>query len=263
MNDIPIDVTVPASARIWNYWLGGQDNYPIDREAGDAFLKVCPGMVDIARAERAFLVDAVSFLAQERGIRQFLDIGTGMPTHNNTHQVAQSITPEAKVVYVDNDPLVLTHARALLKGTTEGETDYLDSDLHTPEDILARAAATLDFSQPVCLVLLGIIGHVADTAEAGRIVDRLTSKLVPGSYLVLCDGTNVHDPQYHRATEQWNSIDGALGYRLRSPEEITGFFEGTELVEPGVLSTPLWKGEHVDVGTPQQIDLYGGVGRIG
>ena len=261
MNDIPIDATVPASARIWNYWLGGKDNYPVDRAAGDSFLEVYPGMADIARAERAFLVETVSYLAHKCGIRQFLDVGTGMPTHDNTHQVAQGVAPESRVVYVDNDPLVLSHARALLVGTPEGVTDYLDGDLRAPEDILERASSTLDFSRPVGLILLGILGHVADTAEAGRIVTRFTSELVPGSHLVVCDGTNVHDPAYHRATDQWNGIDGALGYRLRDPEEIRGFFDGTELVEPGVVSTPMWGENHAEVGRPRRLDLYGGVGR--
>ncbi len=143
-----IDTTVPHSARIWNYWLGGKDNYAVDREAGDQYVKVYPGIVDIARAGRAFLARAVRYLTLEAGLRQFLDIGTGLPTVGNTHELAQRAVPASRIVYVDNDPLVLAHARALLTSTPEGVTDYIDADMRDPGAVLARAAQTLDFGQP-------------------------------------------------------------------------------------------------------------------
>src|SRR5215475_12689327 len=161
-----MDTSVPHSARIWNYWLGGKDNYAVDRAAGDAYIKVYPGIVDVARAGRAFLARAVRYLAAEAGIRQFLDVGTGLPTADNTHQIAQRAAPESRIVYVDNDPLVLAHARALLTSTPEGATDYIDADAREPEAILARAAATLDLGKPVALMLIGILGHVADDDQA-------------------------------------------------------------------------------------------------
>src|SRR5215475_138344 len=157
-----IDTTVPHSARIWNYWLGGKDNYAVDREAGDQYVKVFPGIVDIARAGRAFLARAVRYLTLEAGIRQFLDVGTGLPTVDNTHELAQRAAPASRIVYVDNDPLVLAHARALLTSTPEGVTDYIDADLRDPDKILDAAAGTLGFFQPIALILSGIMGHVAD-----------------------------------------------------------------------------------------------------
>jgi hypothetical protein len=170
----------PSSARIntfvpqiWNYWLGGKDNFAVDREIGDRMARMYPDIVRLARADRAFLRRAVHHLVVEEGIRQFLDIGTGLPTADNTHQVAQALAPESRVVYVDNDPLVLSHARAVLVSTPEGATDYLDQDLHDPEEILRGAARTLDFTRPVAIMLLGVLIYVPDTAEAYSIVGRL------------------------------------------------------------------------------------------
>src|SRR5438876_8267911 len=172
-----IDTSVPHSARIWNYWLGGKDNYAVDRAAGDAYVEVFPGIVDVARAGRAFLARAVRYLALEAGIRQFLDVGTGLPTADNTHQIAQRAAPESRIVYVDNDPLILAHARALLTSTPEGATDYIDADLHDPETILREAARTLDFTKPVALMLMGILGHVKDDDEVRSIIKRLMDAL--------------------------------------------------------------------------------------
>ncbi len=155
-----IDISVPQSARIWNYWLGGKDNYPADRAAGDEVLGRIPDIAVGAQAERAFLVRVVRHLVGTAGIRQFLDVGTGLPTMNNTHEVAQALDPGSRVVYVDNDPLVLVHARALLTGTAEGSTAYIQADLREPDTILAEAAHTLDFRQPVGLMLLGVVNHI-------------------------------------------------------------------------------------------------------
>ena len=186
-----IDTSVPHSARVWNYWLGGKDNFPVDRAAGDQFREIFPEIVDAARASRGFLTQAVRYLAGEAGIRQFLDVGTGLPTVDNTHEVAQRVAPDSRIVYVDNDPLVLVHARALLTSTPQGVTDYIDADLRDPDKILEAAANTLDFAQPVALILMGIVGHVSDYDEARSIVTRLLDALPSGSYLALDDGTNV------------------------------------------------------------------------
>src|SRR5688572_28205608 len=197
-----MDTSVAHSARVWNYFLGGKDNFPVDREAGDQVLALMPEIVDSARADRAFLGRVVRYLVGEAGVRQFLDIGTGMPTAENTHQVAQSVAPDSRIVYVDNDPLVLVHARALLTGTPQGATEYIDADLREPAGVLAAArnGTTLDFSRPIGLILMNILGHVPDLEEAVAIVRRLVDDLPSGSYLVTADGTNVIDgPAFEEA----------------------------------------------------------------
>ena len=256
-----IDTTVPHSARIWNYWLGGKDNFAVDRAAGDAWAATFPGVRDIARASRSFLTRSLHYLAAEAGIRQFLDIGTGLPTADNTHQVAQRVAPEARIVYVDNDPLVLAHARALLTSTPEGATAYIHADLRDPDKILAEAAETLDFTKPIALILSGVLGHVVDIGEARSIVRGLMDALPSGSYLSLNDGTSVVGGEQHeQATEDYNE-SGALPYIQRTPEEIASFFEGLELVPPGVVSCPRWRPESAADGPPAEVDAFGGVGR--
>jgi hypothetical protein len=254
-----IDTSVPHSARIWNYWLGGKDNFAVDRAAGDQYRATFPGVTDVAQASRQFLARSVRYLAGEAGVRQFLDIGTGLPTANNTHEVAQSVAPEARVVYVDNDPLVLVHARALLVGASEGTTDYLDADLREPETILEAAAKTLDFTQPIGLILSGILGHISDTAEARSIVARLLDALPSGSYLSLNDGTSVISAEMGEAQDDYNET-GAVPYNLRTPDEIASFFTGLELVPPGVVTCPQWRPDP-DAGGPTEVDAFGGVGR--
>jgi hypothetical protein len=254
-----IDSTVPHSARIWNYWLGGKDNYPVDREAGDEFRATYPSIVDKARTCRHFLARAVRYLAGEAGIRQFLDIGTGLPTVDNTHEIAQRVAPESRIVYVDNDPLVLVHARALLTSTPEGKTDYVDADVHEPEMIVQEAARTLDFTQPIALMMMGILGHVADYDEARSIVRRLMDALPSGSYLTQYDGTDTSQA-YIDAIRRYND-SGSVPYNLRSPEQIAGFFDGLELMEPGVVECPQWRPEVPHIHEPPQVDEYGGVAR--
>jgi O-methyltransferase involved in polyketide biosynthesis len=257
-----IDTSVPHSARIWNYWLGGKDYYPVDRAAGDQFREAFPGIVDVAQASRGFLTRVVRYLAGEAGIRQFLDIGTGLPTADNTHEVAQRVAPESRIVYVDNDPLVLTHARALLTSTPQGATDYIDADLREPDKIVQGAAETLDFTQPVALMLMGILGHITDDDEARSIVKRLLDALPSGSYLVLYDGTNAFSKAFEQAQRQYDE-SGAVPYRLRSPEQIARFFDGLELVEPGLVSCPRWRPDPAEVGDglPAEVDALSGVGR--
>ena len=254
-----IDTTVPHSARVWNHWLGGQDNYPVDRELSEHFSEVFPGIGDLARVSRHFLARAVRYLAGEAGIRQFLDIGTGLPTVDNTHEVAQRVAPESRIVYVDNDPLVLVHAHALLTSTPEGTTHYVEADLNEPEVVLEKASEFLDFSEPVALTLMQVVGHIADYEEARATVGRLLRGLPPGSYLALNDSTDTNQANVE-ATQRYND-SGAVPYHIRSPEQIAGFFDGLELVEPGVVPLPTWRPEVAPLGTAGDIGAWGGVGR--
>ncbi|MFD0226417.1 SAM-dependent methyltransferase [Streptomyces hirsutus] len=254
-----IDTSVPHSARIWNYWLGGKDNYPVDEEAGDAYTDVFPGIVTIARSSRAFLRRNITYLVSEAGIRQFLDIGTGLPTADNTHEVAQRIAPESRIVYVDNDPMVLAHARALLYSTSEGATAYVDSNVLDPERVLAAAAKTLDLSRPTALILSNILGHIADHDEARSIVKRLMDALPSGSYLSINDGSRGFDPGFEQAQDGYNK-SGAVPYNLRTVEEITAFFDGLELLEPGVVSVTRWRPD-ADAPDAPVIAEHGGLAR--
>jgi hypothetical protein len=254
-----IDASVPHSARIWNYWLGGKDNFAADREAGDEFLAVYPGQRDKARAVRHFLARAVRYLVVEAGVRQFLDVGTGLPTADNTHEVAQRLAPESRIVYVDNDPLVLAHARILLTSAPEGDTSYIDADLHDPERILAEAGKTLDLDQPVALLLIGVLGHVEDADEARRIVGRLMAGLPSGSYLVQCDGTD-SDPDYVAALERYRD-SGGVPYNVRAAEQIESFYDGLEPVEPGVVQITRWRPDYNAFGHAAEVSELGGVAR--
>ena len=256
-----LDTSTPQSARVWNYWLGGKDNYPSDRAVGDAIRETNPHIVEIAVAARAFLVRAVTHVTRDAGVRQFLDVGTGLPTANNTHEVAQSIAPESRVVYSDHDPHVLAHARALLVGTQEGATDYIDADLRDPELILREAGRTLDFDQPIALMLMGILGHITDDDEAYSLVRQLVTALPSGSYLVLSDDTNViHTETMDEMVRQWNET-GQNPRVNRTPEKIGKFFEGLDLLEPGVVSVAHWRPDNVEVGKIIEVDDFCGVGR--
>jgi hypothetical protein len=252
---------VPASARIWNYWLGGKDNYQVDREAGDAYLAVYPAIRTVARQSRQFLIRSVRYLAGEAGIRQFLDIGTGLPAMQNTHEVAQSVAPGSTIVYVDNDPVVLAHARAILTNLASGfgPVDYIDADVHHPELIIAEARGLLNLDEPVSVMFFGILGHVADLGEARSIVTRVMDAMPPGSYLTIYDGTST-SAAFVEAEKTYDDT-GAVPYVLRSPEQVTGFFDGLELVEPGVVSISQWRPDAADLGTPQPVDAHGAVAR--
>ncbi|MGC9544581.1 SAM-dependent methyltransferase [Streptomyces sp. UG1] len=255
-----INSGVPHSARIWNHWLGGKDCYEIDRQVGDQIAEANPAIRDIAREQRAFLVRTVEYLVTEAGLRQFLDVGTGLPTANNTHEVAQRLVPETRIVYVDHDPIVLAHAEALLTSTPEGATAYIDADLKNPEAILEQAATTLDLTQPVALILLGIAAHVTDDSVYA-IVSRLVDALPSGSYLVFCDSTEVVHPEQQRAMiEQWNKASD--NPRLnRSPEQLARFFDGLDLLEPGLVSVSRWRPADTDAQAPAEVDTFGGVAR--
>jgi hypothetical protein len=252
-----LNAGVPHSARVWNYLLGGKDNYQADRQAGDMVSEVFPGMVTMTRQSRHMLVRVVQYLAGEAGIRQFLDIGTGLPTANNTHEVAQQSARESRVVYVDNDPMVLAHARVLLTSTPEGACDYIDADVRDPEAILREAAKTLDFTRPTALMLMGILGLVADYDQARLIVSRLMAALPSGSYLAVYDGADT-DPAYMEAIRRYNDGSGAIPYTPRSPGQIRRYFDGLEILPPGVVTVSRWRPDWQSA-TPE-VACVGGVG---
>ncbi|MFJ2766844.1 SAM-dependent methyltransferase [Streptomyces sp. NPDC087300] len=256
-----IDTSRAHTARIWNYWLGGKDNYPVDEAAGEQIRRLHPGIVDYALADRAFLGRAVRHLTADAGIRQFLDIGTGLPTVDNTHEVAQRTAPDARVVYVDNDPLVLRHAQALLTSTPEGRTDYIDADLRDVPQILEQAAGTLDFTQPVALVLLGVVIFVGDDEDPYGVVRRLLDALPSGSHLVLSHTiTSPAMPDVDAAVAFWNE-NGTPRLNQRTPEQVTRFFDGLDLLDPGVVSCSRWRAQDTADGEPDEVAMFGGVGR--
>ncbi|MFW6724774.1 SAM-dependent methyltransferase [Streptomyces sp. MAR4 CNY-716] len=257
--DMPIDPTRPHQARVWDFWVGGKDHYAADREMAAQVMDVFPGIVDVARQSRAFLRRAVRHLVGDAGVRQFLDIGTGLPTANNTHEVAQAIDPACRIVYVDNDPLVLAHARALLTSSDAGVTEYVDADVRDVERLVDEAARTLDFTQPVALMMLGVLGNIPDYDQCRGIVTRLLDSVAPGSYLVINDGIDTE--QRMQAAEEYNE-KAASPYTNRSPDQIGAFFDGVELLDPGVVSTSLWRPEAQQVGgPPAEVAACCGVGR--
>jgi hypothetical protein len=247
--------SVPHTARIWNYLLGGTDNFAVDRAVAEQVLAGQPGLAENARLSRAYLTRVVRYLAGEAGIRQFLDIGAGLPTAENTHEVAQSVAPDSRIVYVDNDPLVLSQGRALLTSHPDGATAYVDASLYDMAHVLREAARTLDFDQPVAVLFMGVLGHVADDAEAQGLVRTVLDTVPSGSYLAICDSTD-NTPEVVEAARIWNE-SAALPYHLRSPARLAQFFEGLELVDPGLVSVTRW---HPEVGV-HEIDQYGAVGR--
>jgi SAM-dependent methyltransferase len=257
-----INTNVPQSARVYDYWLGGKDHFPADRALGDAIAEALPTIRTQVRAQRAFLGRAVRYLARDAGIRQFLDIGTGIPTAGNVHDVAQEIAPESRVLYVDNDPIVLAHARALMAGTPEGSVAFIQADLRDPEAILGdpAVAATLDLAQPVGLVLVGVMHHLRDSDDPRRVVATLVGALAPGSYLVLSQSTPDFDPEAMRnlaaASEQ-----GGIPNVPRSLADTEPFFAGLELVEPGLVPMAAWRPDPGAEQDPRSVYAYGGVAR--
>ena len=255
------DTSVAHIARVYDYWLGGKDNYAADRKAGDAALAAYPYIAGGVRANRAFLARVVQYLAGEAGIRQFLDIGTGIPTSNNTHEVAQAIAPDSRVVYVDNDPIVLAHARALLTSTDEGATAYLDADFSDVDTILAHASRTLDFSQPVAIMLIAILHLIDDDADPYATVAKLVAAVPAGSYLAISHlssdimasaaRTAAHDRLRELMHEKQT---------LRNREEVASFFTGLEMVEPGLVPITQWRpNSEAEARSPTA--LWGGVAR--
>jgi hypothetical protein len=253
------DTSVPHIARVYDYWLGGKDNFAADRELGERTLQAYPNLVYSVRANRAFLARTVRFFAEE-GIRQFLDIGTGIPTANNTHEVAQRVAPDSRIVYVDNDPVVLSHAQALLKSTPQGRCAYLDADLGDPDAILAQAAGTLDFTKPVAVMLIAVMHFVGDDAEAGAIIGKLMGACVPGSFVAISHVGR--DIDTHQQTEMVRRLNQSVAQKatMRDRAGVTGLFDGLELVEPGVVRVTAWRpGSDFEAASPT--GLWGGVAR--
>ena len=259
---LPFDVTVAHQARVYDYMLGGKDNYAADRAAVEAWLKADPGMASIARTNRAFLGRVVRYLAGEAGIRQFLDIGTGIPTAGNTHQVAQAIAPETRVVYVDYDPIVLAHARALLISGDAGATEYIDADLRNTSAILDQAGQLLDFTKPVAVTLLAILHAIPDSDDPYAIVAKVMDAVPSGSYLALSHpGSDLISP---RTLEEMRDVAHRMSqqqYTHRSREEVARFLAGTDLVEPGIVPVEEWRPEPDGTGEAGQSRVWGAVGR--
>jgi hypothetical protein len=236
-----LDTGTAHIARVYDYWLGGKDNFAADRVAGEEALEAFPGLISSVRANRAFLARVVRYLATQRGIRQFLDIGTGIPASSNTHEVAQSVVPEARVVYVDNDPMVLAHARALLSSSEQGATDYLDADLRDTGKILEAARRTLDFSQPVAVMLIAVLHLIGDADDPAAIVAQLMEAVPAGSTLAISHVPN--DMHMGAMSDMSDRLNRLLSQpsTYRSQAEVTGFFAGLELVEPGVVPIQRWR----------------------
>jgi hypothetical protein len=257
---VHIDTSVPNVARVWNYLIGGRDNFEADRKAAEQLTAIAPVMKDVAPASRAFLGRVVRYLAGEAGIRQFLDIGTGMPTAGNTHEIAQSVTPDSRIAYVDNDPVVLVHARALLRSAPEGATSYIDADAREPGKIIAEAQNTLDFSQPVAIVMIDLLDFLADDDEVLSILDALTSAVVPGSYLAIMQPASDVEDALNEARRHWNQVS-RTPVTLRTREQVISWFEGLELVSPGMVLLPEWRPAKGDPRYAYRMPLYGAVAR--
>jgi hypothetical protein len=260
--DSRLDMGVPHIARVYDYWLDGKDNFTVDRVAAEEAIAAFPGIRESAQANRAFLRRTVSYLTAVEGIRQFLDIGTGLPSVSNTHEVSQAAVPDSRVVYVDNDPLVLAHARALLTSSPEGATAYLDADLQDTETILEEAARTLDFTRPVGIMLLAILHYIPDLGEARRIVARLLAAVPAGSCLVISHaGTDLLAEQVSAFEKSLNAHLPAQRQHVARPRDlVAGFFDGVDLVEPGVVRVSDWRPDSPEESATPTI-LWGGVGR--
>ncbi|WP_062347953.1 SAM-dependent methyltransferase [Herbidospora yilanensis] len=253
-----LDTSIPHPARVWDYWLGGTENFAADRECAAEIIAVMPDLPINARAERQFIGRTVGLLAGELGVDQFLDVGTGIPSAGNTHLVAQKVNPAARIVYVDNDPIVLIHALALLDSTPEGATDYLDADLRNPDPLLQAASETLDFSRPVGLMLLGVIEFVADETLALDAVHALIGALSPGSYVAIASSTP--SVRMQQAVDVWHARGGAPMV-LRSPERLARFFDDLDLLDPGVVSLPQWRPDTLTDYRDREVYQYGGLAR--
>jgi S-adenosyl methyltransferase len=259
-----LDTTQVFSARVYNYWLGGKDNFAVDREYGDAVARTSPNIRTAAIENRRFLGRAVTFLT-EAGVRQFLDIGTGLPTAGNTHEVAQGIAPESRILYVDNDPMVMAHARALLTSSPQGETAYIEADVREPDTILnsSELRRVLDLGQPVALMMIAVLHFVVADEVAYPAVDALVKQLPSGSYVVISHATgDFWDPA---RVEEVNATNRAhkMDFRFRSQAEFARFFDGLALVEPGIVPVSEWRrpeGEPI-VARPDA-NIWAGVARV-
>jgi O-methyltransferase involved in polyketide biosynthesis len=236
-----IDTSVAHPARIWDYFLDGKDNFAADRAVGDYILEATPVVKEVARADRAFLAKVVRHLAGDLGVRQFLDIGTGLPSADNTHEVAQRVAPDARVVYVDNDPIVLAHARALLTGSPQGATAYIDADARDISAILGSAAATLDFSKPTAVMMLGLLPFIPDADNPRGLVTRLMDALPPGSYLAISHVASDIQAETSAKVSSRFQERSAMAPQARTQAEVAGFFDGLDLLAPGVVPIDHWQ----------------------
>jgi SAM-dependent methyltransferase len=254
------DTGVAHPARVYDYWLGGTDNFAADREAAEQVIAVRPTIRQDVRANRAFLGRAVRYLSAEAGIRQFLDIGTGLPSADNTHEVAQSVAPESRVVYADNDPIVLAHARALLTSTPEGVTAYADADVRDTAHVLAEARKTLDLGAPVALMMVALLHHIPDADDPHALVGQLVDAVAPGSYLVLTHPAKDIDTEAVAEVARRYNARVPAGQQRRSHDEVVRFFDGLELLEPGVVQTAQWRPAESASGSVA-VPMWAGVGR--
>jgi hypothetical protein len=259
-----IDTSVAHPARRYNYWLGGKDHFAADRASGDLLAEAFPTARIAAQENRDFLRRSVRFLA-ESGVRQFLDIGTGLPVPDNTHEIAQRIEPESRVLYVDNDPIVMTHSRALTVGTPVGRTGYLEADLREPDAILGdpELRAVLDLGQPVALLLVAVLHFIHDDEQAVTVVRRLLDALPAGSYLVASNLTLDYAPPEQVAKHEELLASGRTDARARNKSEFGRFFDGLELVEPGIVAVSDWRPMRQERPTAADVSIYGAVGRLG
>ena len=256
---LTFDASVAHPARIYNYWLGGKDNFAADRQAAQEVLDVMPVIAQVARSNRLFLSTAVHYLVAQAGIRQFLDIGTGLPTENNTHEVAQNVAPESRIVYVDNDPIVLSHARALLTSDPSGRCTYIDADAREVDKILTEAARTLDFSQPVAVMMLGLLHFIPDPDDPCELIGRYLDAVTSGSYLAISHASSDLKADTQTAAQRYNS-HSATAITFRSRQEVTKFFSGLELVPPGVSPLGQWSLGPTGTGSAQ-LPTYAGLAR--
>jgi len=256
------DTSVANPARIWDYWLGGKDHFEADREAADKVIEVLPTMPLLARLARRQQIETVRLLAGRYGIRQFLDIGTGLPTADNTHEIAQRAAPGARIVYVDNDPVVISHARALLTSSPEGATDYLQADLRDTAAVLTGAARTLDFRQPVAVLFMGVLHFVPDADDPYRIVARMMDATVAGSYLVIGHGaSDIQADAVPEMMQRYNARSSA-SLTLRTRDQVARFFDGLELIGPGLVPlSQWWPADEVDAGAASGVIGYCGMAR--
>jgi O-methyltransferase involved in polyketide biosynthesis len=255
-----IDTSVPHPARVYDYWLGGKDNFEADRRAAEAGYQAFPGVLQSVRANRAFLARVVRYLVTEAGVRQFLDVGSGLPTASNTHEIAQEKAPESRVVYVDNDPVVLMHARVMLQSSPEGRTDYHQADARDPEFILEKAAATLDFREPVAVIMLGVLHFLRDDEQVAAITAAFSGAVAPGSHLAISHAASDIEAEtmadFARSIAETGFPDGVL----RDRAQVTRLFSGLDLIAPGVVPVSRWRPD-----TEQEAravtTLWGGVAR--
>jgi len=250
-----VDPSLPNVARVWNYLVGGRDNFEADRQAAKQLVAAAPVMEQVAPASRAFLRRAVTYLAAEAGVRQFLDIGTGMPTAGNTHEVAQAVDPSCRIVYVDNDPVVLAHARAGLRSTGEGATSYLDADARDTRAVIAGASATLDLARPVGVIMIDILNFLEEAAD---VIARLAAAVPAGSYLVVMQPST--DERLAVAARRWNQLAASPVF-LRGSDEVARWFTGLELIDPGIVELHRWRPGPRDPDFPEGMPLLGAVAR--